>query len=325
VLFGLTGGGGGVTNGGGADNLGLIFSIHTDGTDYTDLLDFNGVNGHTPWFSSLTLSGNVLYGMTGGGGPIVNGSYGYGNIFSFNTVGNVYTNLFDFNGTNGAFPEGSLILSGNMLYGMTWQGGVNHLGNIFSFNTVGDIFTDLFDFNGTDGKYPYGDLTLSGNVLYGMTSAGGGSMAGNVFSVNTDGTGFNNLVVFNNTNGAAPTGDLTLSGNVLYGMTSAGGTNDGIIFSYAVTTGINELTVSNPISVSIYPNPTSGKFTIENKDIALKIKGWEIYNAIGEKVLESVMSNLQSVIDIFNQPNGIYFLKVKTEKGEGIQKLIIQK
>lgn len=54
-----------------------------------------------------------------------------------------YSKLLDFNGTNGSAPLGSLTLSGNILYGMTSQGGVNNLGRIFKINTDGTGYTML--------------------------------------------------------------------------------------------------------------------------------------------------------------------------------------
>ena len=45
--------------------------------------------------------------------------------------------LLSFSGSNGAYPYGSLTLSGGTLYGMTRLGGTNGDGNIFSLNTDG--------------------------------------------------------------------------------------------------------------------------------------------------------------------------------------------
>ena len=82
----------------------------------------------------------------------------------------------DFNGTDGSSPNGSLTLSGNILYGMTYNGSTKRNGNIFSINTDGSGYKDLFDFAeavATGGHW--GSLTLSGNMLYGMETGGGAS------------------------------------------------------------------------------------------------------------------------------------------------------
>ena len=95
---------------------------------------------------SLILSGSTLYGMTYTGG-----TYGYGNIFSEPLAGGTPTTLFSFDGTShGANPQGSLILSGSTLYGMTHGGGTNGLGTIFSEPLAGGTPTALFSFDGAN-------------------------------------------------------------------------------------------------------------------------------------------------------------------------------
>jgi uncharacterized repeat protein (TIGR03803 family) len=148
-----------------------------------------------------------------------------------------YTVLLNFNGERnpeGAFPDGSLTIAGNTMYGMAEYGGANNDGCIFSIDSNGNGYRDLFDFNGINGMAPYGALTLSGNRLYGMTSGGGVNMDGCVFSIDTNGSDFRDLVNFDNMImpvGLEPWGTLTLSGSVLYGMTSGLIGGDGNIFS----------------------------------------------------------------------------------------------
>jgi uncharacterized repeat protein (TIGR03803 family) len=161
----------GMTNTGGANNAGCIFSINIhniigSGIEYKDWYDFNISSGAYP-DGSLTRSGSMFYGMTQGGGANSDGV-----IFSFSPKTNVYTDLLDFNGTNGNEPEGDLTLSGNILYGMATLGGLGG-GCIFSYNINTHSYTDLYDFNGTNGSSPYGSLTLSEGMLYGMANGGG--------------------------------------------------------------------------------------------------------------------------------------------------------
>ena len=106
-------------------------------------------DGNNP-FGDLTLGGSTLYGMTLGPN--------FGTIFSVNTDGSGYTDLYDFlnNATSGANPHGSLTLIGSTLYGMTSQGGANGDGTIFSIGTDGTGYKDLWDFDGADGALPTG-------------------------------------------------------------------------------------------------------------------------------------------------------------------------
>src|SRR5260370_33882793 len=142
------------------------------------------------------------------------------------------------NATNsdGANPSGSLILSGNTLYGTAVYGGSSGWGTVFSVNINGTGFTTLYNFTGgSDGANPTAGVILSNNTLYGTASVGGGSGAGTVFAVNSDGTGFSNLHgftvpvndsfgLYTNSDGAYPSVGLMLSGNMLYGAANNGGT-----------------------------------------------------------------------------------------------------
>ncbi|MGO9110925.1 MAG: choice-of-anchor tandem repeat GloVer-containing protein [Thermoguttaceae bacterium] len=175
----------GMTCAGGASGNGNVFSVNTDGSGFRNLLSFSGSGGANPGQypdGDLTLSGSTLYGMTWSGG-----TSGKGNVFSVNTDGTGFHNLFSFSGADGANPNGDLILSGSTLFGMTEAGGSSNDGTIFSINTDGTGFQSLLSFSGSDGAYaganPYGSLTLSGSILYGMTSSGGGNNDGVVFSL----------------------------------------------------------------------------------------------------------------------------------------------
>ena len=94
---------------------------------FSTLFDFSADPiGQGP-FSQLVQGPNgTLYGETFDAKPDTS----WGTIFAINPDGTGFTNLFTFNYTNGAFPEGGLILSGNTLYGTTSQG-VNGYGTVF--------------------------------------------------------------------------------------------------------------------------------------------------------------------------------------------------
>ena len=221
-----------MTSKGGAYAQGNIFSVDTDGSNYKDLLDFNGSNGSSPQ-GAVARSGKHLYGMT-----LAGGAYTYGVIFSIDTDGNNYKDMHDFDGLDGEAPYGSLIISGKRLYGMTSIGGINGVGNVFAIDTDGNNYKDLLDLNGTNGMTPYGDLTLSGSKLFGMTYKGGISGEGNIFTVDTAGNNIKELWDFIFPNGYIPYGSLIISGTQLFGMTFYGGIGDGNVFSID-TTGNN--------------------------------------------------------------------------------------
>ncbi|HXP52514.1 MAG TPA: choice-of-anchor tandem repeat GloVer-containing protein, partial [Bacteroidia bacterium] len=121
------------------------------------------------------------------------------------------------------------------LYGMT-----NFYSSIFKFDPVTHKSKTVFWFDTLNGALPVGSLMQASNgLLYGMTSKGGTHNKGVVFSFNPATNKEAVLVEFNGQNGEYPYGNLIQASNgLLYGMTTQGGTyNNGVIFSYNLSTG----------------------------------------------------------------------------------------
>lgn len=238
----------GMTSAGGAGGEGVVFKTNIDGKNYTLLHSFGSHtvthDGELPT-GSLLLSGSILYGTTS-----VGGAGQAGTVFKINTDGSHYTILHSFlDGTvahDGVYPQGSLILSGSILYGTTWEGGVAGQGTVFKVNIEGTPSTSiLYSFSPknsgasgkvgsvpNDGANPYGNLTLSGSTLYGMTVGGGVDYPpglGVAFKINTDGKNHTVLHLFFDgtpaNDGWEPYGSFLLSGSTLYATTEQGGTN----------------------------------------------------------------------------------------------------
>jgi hypothetical protein len=189
----------------------------------------------------------------------------YGPAYSPTGVGNIYklsppahkggrwtkTTIFNFNGTNGALPQTSLIMDakGN-LYGVTFDGGTGNCN--FTIPGCGIVFqlsppphgktwteTVLYNFqDGKDGTHPLSPLVfdVTGN-LYGTTNYGGdmncanqnGLGCGVVFMLSpskTPGSSWIEKVLHafhGGMDGAVPEGPLFFKNGTLYGTTYAGG------------------------------------------------------------------------------------------------------
>jgi len=225
----------GMTQAGGTVDGGVVFSIPVTGGTLTVLASFTGANGRMP-YGNLILSGGIFYGMTNSGGPT-----NLGVIFSVPVTGGSTTTLHTFAaGAGGAQPNGSLVFSAGILYGVTSVGGTSNLGTIFSIATDGTGYTVLHSFAGgaADGSGPMGSLIFSAGTLYGTTFSGGTTNSGTIFSILTTGASFAILAQFNYVNGANPYASLILSAGTLYGTASAGGANTfGSIFSVPSTGG----------------------------------------------------------------------------------------
>lgn len=191
----------GTTSAGGAGGNGTVFSIGTNGNNFTTLYSFTAMDpvagtntdGAIP-YGGLVLSNGVLYGTTMAGG------FGSGGvIFSVATNGSGFTVLHHFTpvdpttrtNTDGVKPVANLLLAGGTLYGTAPAGGSGASGTVFSVSANGSQFQTLYNFsavnssNGTnaDGAIPDGDLVQVGTSLYGTTYAGGFGAAGTVFSL----------------------------------------------------------------------------------------------------------------------------------------------
>jgi len=80
---------------------------------------------------------------------------------------------------------------------------------------------------------------------------------------------------------------------------------------------INE-TVNNN-ETYIFPNPSNGSFTIHSE--GMKIKSITVTNLLGEQI--KTITNSET-IDLTEQPKGIYFVEIQTEKGTTRKKIIKQ-
>jgi uncharacterized repeat protein (TIGR03803 family) len=216
----------GTTSAGGSGGSGTVFSLGTNGDNFTVLKTFSALTDYTNRdganpVAALILSDGVLYGTTQNGGDA-----GCGTVFRVNTNGTGFTNLYTFTGgSDGLSPSGRLLLSGNTLYGTAENGGDNAGGTVFSVNTDGTGFATLHGFTwyGTDGMWPHAGLVLVGNQLFGTTQngdSGDGSDDGTVFRMDINGDNFTTLHSFVDSEGFYPDAELLLSGSTLYGVTA---------------------------------------------------------------------------------------------------------
>lgn len=202
----------GTASAGGARGAGVLFSVKTNGNNFTTLYSFTAMDpltgtnadGAIP-LGSLVLSDGTLYGTASAGGLGNSGA-----VFAIRTNGDAFkvlhhfSSLDAFTGTNtdGAKPVATLILSGSRLYGTTAAGGAGASGAVFSMNTNGSQFKALYSFSATDsatgtntdGAYPVASLLLLGNSLYGTTFGGGPGSAGSVFSLPLPPPGITSIV-----------------------------------------------------------------------------------------------------------------------------------
>ena len=241
----------GMTRKGGLVDLGVIFKIDTDGSNYDNLHEFAGNDGDNPR-GSLTLSGGSLYGMTFGGGDELCGV-----IFQIGIDGNNYTILHNFAGKESNDGEDpyfcNLINNSGDFYGMTrYGGGANDYGMIFKlgtqassivFDNTGDTSVELSWDNGI------GDDRLV--VCRSGAEPSGGPVDETVYAAdNTFGDGDSlgdGYVVYNNSGSAVAVDGLTANTKYYFQVFDYYGDTEPV---YNTDTAIN-----NPNSITTTPEP----------------------------------------------------------------------
>lgn len=72
-------------------------------------------------------------------------------------------------------------------------------------------------------------------------------------------------------------------------------------------------------SISIYPNPTNSLINIKCEN---NIKSIELYDVQGRVLVTKMVSDNKEILDISDKANGIYFLKITSQNGIKVEKLI---
>jgi subtilisin family serine protease len=96
---------------------------------------------------------------------------------------------------------------------------------------------------------------------------------------------------------------------------------DNILVEQHNDVGVIENELSN--KVNIYPNPTTGELKITTSDIRNPISDITIFDVSGRiQKAENRISNIEVILDISHLNSGLYFIKVKTDAGEIIKKVV---
>ena len=94
------------------------------------------------------------------------------------------------------------------------------------------------------------------------------------------------------------------------------------VWQYMLTSTVTGITSPNVefLKIKVYPNPTTGIFTIEGKNI----KSIVILNIRGQTIKRLLIDNYQLSINLSNQPKGVYMIKIVTDKGTTVKKVVLE-
>lgn len=320
------------------DSIGNLYTIgYFSGTVDFDpdagSYDLSSVGSQNNMFiSKLNASGNFIWVkiMQGPGSP-----YSVGWSIASDAVGNVYSTgqfagTIDFdpgagvvNLTSASSGDG-FILKLDSIGNFVWVkniGGAGFAYYVYGYSLALDLMSNVYitgyfhgtvDFNtgaGTDSLTAVGDdqfiskSDASGNFVWAVNMGGASGftrgysiaidLSDNVFTTGY----FYSIADFDPGSGIA-------------NLTSAGNTDIFVQKLSQPPTGINEET--NPNTISIYPNPNNGTFSISFSS-QIKNAILEVYNCLGTLVFKQENINQENSVELSNQANGLYFVKVMCE------------
>lgn len=176
----------------------------------------------------------------------------------------------------------------------------------FGSNTLSQVgySTDIF----------YAKYDSSGNSVW-AKSASGGFYSDHAYSINTDISG--NIYL----TGDFQSTSISFGSKTFTNSDNSGNTYDMFLVRFpGLANGVGAPEHANDIM--IYPNPSKGKFGIKSAELSVDYRV-EIYNMMGEKVYMGYGPRTNKTIDISSQPNGVYFLYLKSEEGSTAKKIIV--
>lgn len=97
-------------------------------------------------------------------------------------------------------------------------------------------------------------------------------------------------------------------------------------FTTLSTSGVN--TITNSISINVFPNPSFGSFTLNVNTNEINELGIKIINTQGQVVFTKNnfenITTIQEQIELGNNANGVYILMITSNKGIATHRIIVQ-
>jgi uncharacterized repeat protein (TIGR03803 family) len=229
-----------------ATAIGSIYRVTPAGV-FTDLHDFNGVNGDSsPVYPPIQASDGNFYGVSGNEVQVC------GNIYKMTPAG-VYTNLHTFTGSDchsSNLIQGS---DGNLYGTLAVCAVVQGAGCVYKISTAG-VFKEFHDFVFATGDVPCTNLIQGKDgYLYGATQQGAANGNGDIYKMTTAGVttdlhDFTNATDASCVNNVGPPVSLVqVADGSFYGVNPAYGING--------TGSIYKLTAAKVFTAFQFPNP----------------------------------------------------------------------
>ena len=296
-------------------------------------------NFDTAWTKSyggpLGISGNYVQ-QTNDGGYIFTGYYNdstgaFALLIKTDSLGDtLFTKTYGGSGVDRGYSvlqtiDGGYILTGTTNFG---AGGIDIY--LIKTDSFGDtLWTRAFGNTGYEYAGSIQQTNDGGYIIGGTTHSYGNSY--NIYLIKTDAEG--NGGGCNQHKTATIVGSPSIQIVRPHTIVTAGvivssqpiiiGSGDSIS-TLCFTTGINNVNV--PQEISLYPNPTSGTFTISYNQSGNSNYELGIYDVLGQEVYHQAIINQESTfINLPQISNGVYFYQLSNSKETWRGKFVVEK
>ncbi len=301
---------------GGTNNLGVVYTTNSDGSNLTLRKEFqitSSIKGVSPYGNLIQDAGGLFYGVAAGGTK--NG----GILYKVDITTGTFTILHDFGtiANDGLTPNTPLIASDGKIYGTTSSGGIySKNGTLYRYDPSNGNYSVIHSFGGsTDGQLPFGSLNEVSGKLYGVTALGNPNAIATIFQYDiASSTYTKKLDIGSDIDELYSEMTLASNGN-LYGMTSTGGVNgSGFIFEYVP--GASTITVKFDFEPTSGSSPY-GTLCVGSNNLLYALTFQEGANQYGT-ILEfnPATGSVLKKYD-FNKPGGIYPLGTMVTASNG--------
>ena len=76
--------------------------------------------------------------------------------------------------------------------------------------------------------------------------------------------------------------------------------------------------------ISVYPNPTQSSFSVDLSGLQVSNAKLQLHNTVGQMVAQKTSDNTRVSFDVQQLPKGMYLLKIETDKGSAVKRIVIQ-
>lgn len=313
-------------------NSGAASSSPTDLTILNGNLYFtadDGVNGRELWISDGTLAGTQrMANINAVASDLDNPE----NLVVFNNAlyftathptlgteifklgGTTFSNLKNIASGGGSSNPSNLFVSSGRLY-FSADDNINgiELWSSTGFSATTNLVKNINTSPSSPDSNPSGFAEYNGKVYFSATDGTNGTELWVTNGANAGTTMVSNINPSGNSN---PT-DLIVSNNLLFFSADNGSAGVELWKYQDPTLSVNDFELEN--TISLYPNPTSGSFSITSNS---NINTVEILDITGKQI--KTFKNSSNTFNVEDLISGVYFTRIKTENGSITKKLIIE-